>query len=213
MLSPHLTVEEAYLLAKYVRGVDPQAAGRAGAGAGRGRGRDVQERLHDSRREVPESPRRRRDRRALHGPASSTFDDLLAELDSGEIARACGSAAATSSDWIDDADGRAARRRRRASSCRTCSLRRCWSGPTYRLPGAAFAEREGSYVNSCRSAASVALGRFVRRPACGPKGSCTGNCSGEPGLYKPRRVLDEVAARDSRSSPPRPSRSVRWASI
>ncbi len=57
-----------------------------------------------------------------------------------------GSAAATSR--LDRRrGGRSARRRSNCWSCKTCSIRRCGDAATYQLPGAAFAERDGSYVN------------------------------------------------------------------
>ncbi len=67
---------------------------------------------------------------------------------------------------------------------------------TYQLPGAAFAERDGSYVNSRRSAAIGRAGPI--RPPAGVRaeGSLYWELLGMPGLYNARRVLDEIAARD-----------------
>ena len=59
VISPHLTVEEAYLLAKYVRGIDPQAVLALGPVPVVGEDETFQERLYDPRRKMPESPRRR----------------------------------------------------------------------------------------------------------------------------------------------------------
>ncbi len=57
VLSPHLTVEEAYLLATYIRSLDEKALLRARTSSARGRGRTLSEWLHDSSREVPQSTR------------------------------------------------------------------------------------------------------------------------------------------------------------
>ena len=69
VLSPFLTCEEAYLLAKFLKGLSRPGAAGAGPGAGRRRGRHLSEgpprqagpagQVHHPRREVPESPRRR----------------------------------------------------------------------------------------------------------------------------------------------------------
>ena len=73
VLSPHLTVEEAYLLCNMSRQFDPQAAVGPWPRPGRRRGRKFHKRLHDSCREVPESQRRRRDRRPLRRRQNRTW--------------------------------------------------------------------------------------------------------------------------------------------
>ena len=65
--------------------------------------------------------------------------------------------------WIDDGHGRAVRRLGYAWSCRICSVRRLWERATYQLPGAAFAEREGSYVNHADRLQTLAWA--IRPPA------------------------------------------------
>ena len=77
VLSPFLTCEEAYLLAKYFKGLSQRRAARARPGAGGRRGRHLPEgrrgtagradEVHDPRREVPEPPRRRGGAEALPG--------------------------------------------------------------------------------------------------------------------------------------------------
>ena len=68
VLSPHLTVEEAYLLAKFVA-ADRSRRRCSCWGPCRSWARtSVPERLHDPRREVSQPPRRRGDRQPLHGP-------------------------------------------------------------------------------------------------------------------------------------------------
>ena len=63
---------------------------------------------------------------------------------------------------------------------------------TYLLPGAAYAERDGSYVNRADRLQSV---RWAIRPPAGvrPEGSVYWELLGRKGLYNSRAVLEEVA--------------------
>jgi predicted molibdopterin-dependent oxidoreductase YjgC len=62
----------------------------------------------------------------------------------------------------------------------------------YQLPGAAFAERDGSYVNHADRLQS--FGWAVRPPAgVLPEGQLYWRLLRRSGLYPARRVLDEVA--------------------
>ncbi len=63
---------------------------------------------------------------------------------------------------------------------------------TYVLPGAAYAERDGSYVNRADRLQS-APGRSARRRECEPRGVCLWELLGRKGLYNSRAVLDEIA--------------------
>ena len=71
---------------------------------------------------------------------------------------------------------------------------------TYRLPSAAFAEREGSYVNHADRLQSVA---WAIRPPAGVRTELGvyWELLTMPGLPKARRVLDEVAAQIGFYSP------------
>jgi anaerobic selenocysteine-containing dehydrogenase len=62
----------------------------------------------------------------------------------------------------------------------------------YQLPGAAFAEREGSYVN-CKDRLQSAV--WAVRPPTGVRteASVYWTLLGMPGMYRSRRVLDELA--------------------
>ena len=201
VLSPHLTVEEAYLLGKYVRGIDPQAVLARGPGAGRRRGRDVPERLHDPRREVPQPPGRRRDRRALRRRAARTGTICSADVGRASRSARSGSPAAITTPWNDDGDGRASSRASRRSIVQDLFASPLWERADYQLPGAAFAEREGSYVNCARSAAIVPLGDSSAGRRAGPKGSCIGSCLDKPGLYNARSSARRSRRARSRTSP------------
>ena len=65
VVSPHLTVEEAYLLCRLARQIDPQALLAVGPIPVDGPGRNVSRGLHDSRRKVSQSARRRGGRESL----------------------------------------------------------------------------------------------------------------------------------------------------
>jgi anaerobic selenocysteine-containing dehydrogenase len=67
-----------------------------------------------------------------------------------------------------------------------------WDKATYQLPGAAFAEREGSYVNFGDRLQSFT---WAVRPPAGVRveGGVYWQLLAMPGMYKARRVLDEVA--------------------
>ena len=71
-----------------------------------------------------------------------------------------------------------------------------WDRATYQLPGAAFAEREGSYVNHA-DRLQTARGPSVRRPACGSRGGFIGNCSSSPGCTKPAACWTKLPPRFS----------------
>src|SRR5262249_41172948 len=67
-----------------------------------------------------------------------------------------------------------------------------WNIATFQLPGAAFAEREGSYVNHADRLQSFP---WAIRPAAGVKveGHLYWQLLEMPGLYNARKVLDELA--------------------
>ena len=67
-----------------------------------------------------------------------------------------------------------------------------WDRADYQLPGAAFAEREGSYVNRAGRLQSV---EWAVRPPAGVwvEGQLYWRLLGRPGLYNARDVLDDLA--------------------
>src|SRR5207245_4414713 len=73
----------------------------------------------------------------------------------------------------------------------------CFHSPLYekatvKLPGATFAEREGSYVNSQDRLQSF---RWAIRPPAGvlTEGQLYWQLLKKPGLYRAREVLDDIA--------------------
>jgi NADH-quinone oxidoreductase subunit G len=67
-----------------------------------------------------------------------------------------------------------------------------WNRATYQLPGAAFAEREGSYVNYADRLQNAV---WAVRPPAGVRveASVYWQLLGRSGMYKARRVLTELA--------------------
>jgi NADH-quinone oxidoreductase subunit G len=189
VLSPHLTVEEAYLLAKYARRVDPQALVVPGPVPVVGddesfkNGFTIRAEKCPNRRGVEEIVQHFMGRVA-------TLDDLSASIDAGET-RAAWVSGGYQHAWIDEATAG------RLSAVECLVVQDLFDSPlleraTYRLPGAAFAERDGSYVNHADRLQSVA---WAIRPPAGVRveAGVYGELLAMPGLVKARRVLDEVA--------------------
>ena len=83
-----------------------------------------------------------------------TFDEFLRRVGSRRDCRAFGSAGGYKNDWIDEATAR------RFERLQLLVVQDLFPSPlseraTYVLPGAAFAEREGSYVNRADRLQSV----------------------------------------------------------
>ena len=70
---------------------------------------------------------------------------------------------------------------------------------TYELPAAAFAERDGSYVNRSDRLQTVAW-PSARRGACGPRAACSGRCSAARACIIPAPCWTSSAARSSISA-------------
>ncbi len=180
LLSPHLTVEEAYLLAKYARSVDPQATIALGPVPKVGEdqrfpgGFTIRAEKCPNRRGVEEIV-------AHFMGRVATLDDLSAEIAAGNL-RAVWASGGYSSPWIDEAtaqkfDGLA------VLVVQDIFSSPLWERATHQLPGAAFAEREGCYVNH---ADRLQFAQWAIRPPAGVRveGGVYWQLLKEPGLYK-----------------------------
>ncbi len=189
VLSPHLTLEEAYLLAKYARRVDSQALVVLGPVPVVGgdetfkNGFTIRAEKCPNRRGVEEIVQHFMGRAA-------TLDDVSASIEAGET-RAAWVSGGYKDAWIDEATAG------RLAAVECLVVQDLFDSPlleraTYRLPGAAFAERDGSYVNHADRLQSVA---WAIRPPAGVRveAGVYGELLAMPGLVKARRVLDEVA--------------------
>jgi len=198
VLSPHLTVEEAYLLAKYAREVDPQAQVVLGPVPVEGTDETFKNGFTIHAEKAPN--RRGVEEVVTHFMGQvGTLDNLLISLASNEPT-AVWVSGGYKSGWID-----AAAADQIAGNAACLVVHDTFDSPltdkaTYRLPDGTFAEREGSYVNFSDRLQSVP---WAIRPPAGVRvaGSVYWELLGEVGLYKARRVLDEVAERIAFFSP------------
>jgi NADH-quinone oxidoreductase subunit G len=188
VLSPHLTVEEAYLLAKYVHAIDPRAQLVLGHVPIVGQDETFKNGFTIRAEKCPN--RRGVEQVVRHFTGRVTrFDEWLA---GGEIKdRAVWLSGGYKVDWID----------RRAAdllaSAACLVVQDLFPSPAveaaeFLLAGAAFAEREGSYVNFAHRLQSVL---WAIRPPAGVRVELGvyWELLGMPGLARARRVLDEIA--------------------
>jgi NADH-quinone oxidoreductase subunit G len=191
VISPHVTVEEAYLLAKYVRSIDPQAVLAMGPVPVAG---DDETFKNGFTIRAEKCPNRRGVEKVLasfaNGAGVLSWDQFLAQLDTNEI-RGVWCAGGYKSDWIDAATAS------RFADLRTVIVHDCFASPlaelaTILLPGATFAERDGSYVNFNDRLQSF---RWAVKPPVGVKseGPLLWQLLGNTGMYQARVALQEVA--------------------
>lgn len=191
VLSPYLTVEEAYLLATLVRSIDPEARLVLGPVPVVGQDERFPNGFTISAEKCPN--RRGVEEVIAHFEAGriTPLDEFLGELDRGGIRGVWFSGGYKKENWIDPS---AARRLQKLELLVVQDLfaSALTEQATYVLPGAAFAERDGSYVSRKDHLQSV---RWAIRPPQGvrPEGSLFWELLGKPGLYRSRAVLDEVA--------------------
>ena len=190
VVSPFLTVEEAYLLCKYVRVIDPAAVLVLGPAPIVGE----DERFPSGFTiRAEKCPNRRGVEQVIAGIARKVvrWPEFLDAVDAGDI-RAAWISGGYKRPWIDEPT---AERLARLDTLIVQDLfpsalsRRA----THVLPGAAFPERDGSYVNVDDHLQSV---RRAIRPPGGVRaeGSLLWELSGRQGLYRASTVLEEIAA-------------------
>ncbi len=189
VLSPHLTVEEAYLLCRYIRNIDGEALLSLGPIPILGEN----ERFPSGFTIAAEKcPNRRGVEAVISHFAQSipSFDDLLQELDNGAI-RGVWVSGGYKTPWIGQATVG------RFNRIEVLVVQDLFPSPlseraTHVLPGVAFAERDGSYVNRADRLQSVA--RAIRPPLeARSEGRVLWELLGRKGLYDPRTILEEIA--------------------
>jgi NADH-quinone oxidoreductase subunit G len=189
VLSPFLTVEEAYLLAKYIRSIDPAAL--LSLGPIPITGSDVTYPNGFTIR-AEKCPNRRGVEAVISRLADEplTWDQLCSRVVEENIDGLWVSGG-YKTDWIDEATAES------FSSVPLLIMQDLFASPlwniaTYQLPGASFAERDGSYVNIADRLQSF---RWSVRPPAGvmPEGALYWRLAGREGLYNARSVLNEVA--------------------
>jgi NADH-quinone oxidoreductase subunit G len=190
VVSPNLTVEEAYMLCQITRQIDPDAVLALGPVPVIGEDEVFRNGFVIHAEKAP-------NRRGVEGVLRHfsgvvmSFDDFLAQLDSGEIKTAWVTAGYRE-QWIDDAVAA------RFSNVDMLVVQDTfdsplWRAATYQLPSATFPERSGSFVNYKDRLQSF---KWAIRPPAGVwvEGGLYWQLLGKRGLYNPGVVLEEMAA-------------------
>jgi NADH-quinone oxidoreductase subunit G len=188
-LSPYLSVEEAYLLVTWLRSMDPEAFLALGPVPIVGEDQKFKSGFVVSADKSPN----RRGVEAIVGHFMHRipqFEDFLKELDRGDI-RGVWVSGGYKGPWIDEATVQ------RFANVPLVIVQDLFPSPlseraTYELPGAAWAERDGSYVNR-QDRLQTSL--WAVRPPWGvrPEGQLYWDLLGRKGLYNHRAVLDDLS--------------------
>lgn len=189
VLSPHLTVEEAYLLATYIKSLDKNALLALGPVPVVGEdesypnGFTIRAEKCPNRRGVEEIV-------VKLGGGLLTLEELADKLEEESIAGAWISGG-YKTDWNDDEMAA------KFAGLKTLVVQDMFASPLmqaahFQLPGAAFAEQEGSYVNHADRLQSF---RWAIRPPAGVQveGRLYWRLLEREGMFKARAVLSELA--------------------
>ena len=206
VLSPHLTVEEAYLLGTYIRQLDPQAVLALGPVPREGEDDALSGGFTIRAEKCPNRAGVEKVVARLGGEALD-WDGFLERLD----AEAFGAVWVTggypvqspanespSADELNDAGGPFSKAvAERFANVGLLVVQDTFASPlweraSYQLPAATFVEKEGSFVNASDRLQSFT---WAIRPPAGvqPEGRVYWRLLGRPGMYRARQVLDSVA--------------------
>ena len=191
VLSPHLTVEDAYLLAKYLRRIDDGAKLYLGPTPVVGADETFANGFTIRAEKCPN----RRGVEALLSHFSgkiASFDDFLADASAGAFDAAWITGGYKKSDWHtpEAVESVAGLKLLVVQDLFDSPL---WRQADFQLPGAAFAEREGSFVNfDCRLQSFT----WAVRPPLGARTEArlAWQLLQAPGMINVRQVLSEIAA-------------------
>jgi NADH-quinone oxidoreductase subunit G len=188
VISPHLTVEEAFLLCNYVREIDPEAVLAVGLIPVEGKDEKFPNGFTIRAEKCP-------NRKGVEAIVSRlgggllNWGDFLGRLDD-ESFGAVWVAGGYSAAWHEAAAAE------KFADVKTLIVQDCFSSPLwdradYQIPGATFAEREGSYVNAKDRLQSF---RWAIRPPAGvqTEGQLYWQLLKKPGLYCASAVLEEI---------------------
>jgi NADH-quinone oxidoreductase subunit G len=189
VISPHLTVEEAYLLATYIRGIDPRAILAVGPIPVEG----TDERFPSGFSIRAEKCPNRKGVEAIVsriGGGPLNWGDFLGRVASKSFGAV----------WLTGGyktlwnDGAVAEQFAdvKCLIVQDCFATPLWEHADYQVPGATFAEREGSYVNAKDRLQSF---HWAIRPPAGVRteGQLYWQLLKKPGLYHAAPVLDEIS--------------------
>ncbi|MCE9528737.1 MAG: molybdopterin-dependent oxidoreductase [Planctomycetales bacterium] len=188
VLSPHLTTEEAYLLAKYAKSLDANAVLALGPAPVEGTDEKFRNGFVIHAEKCPNL-------RGVEKVVSSlgrellNWGDFLPKAET-EAFGAVWVTGGYKTKWNDDnAVGSLANSK--LLIVQDCFASPLWERADYQLPGATFAEREGSYVNYQDRLQSF---KWAIRPPQGVKadGQLYWQLLGRTGLYNAAAVLEEI---------------------
>ncbi len=188
VLSPHLTVEEAYLLAKYAKSIDSSAVLALGPVPTQGTDEKFKSGFVIHAEKCP-------NRRGVESVVASLGGSLLnwgdfLGLAESEAFGAVWITGGYKTNWNDDA-AVASLANSKLLIVQDCFASPLWDRADYQLPSATFAEREGSYVNYQDRLQSF---KWAVRPPQGVKadGQLYWQLLGRTGLYNAAVVVEEI---------------------
>jgi NADH-quinone oxidoreductase subunit G len=189
VVSPHLTVEEAYLLCKFIRGLDPKATlavgpiPTAGADERFPTGFTIRAEKCPNRKGVEAVVSRL-------GGGLVNWGDFLGQVVSSPFG-AVWLTGGYHTPW-NDAEVTAKFDGTPLVIVQDCFASPLWDRADYQLPGATFAERSGSYVNATDRLQSF---DWAVRPPAGVmvEGRLYWQLLGREGMYRAADVLAEIA--------------------
>lgn len=194
-LSPHLTVEEAYLLATYIRRLDPQAVIAVGPIPVDGTDEKFKNGFTIHAEKCP-------NRRGVEAVAAHFAGKVISWEDFASQASSLGGVWVSGGykhNWNDAATAA------KFAGVKTLIVQDCftsplWDAATYQLPGGTFAERDGSYVNFNDRLQSFRWS--VRAPSgVQVEGQLFWLLAGRAGLFQSKQVMAEVAREISLFAP------------
>lgn len=201
VFSPWMTVEEAYLLATFLRSISPTATLAMGPidviGQDDQYPKDVHGRVKEAVKftiRAEKCPNRRGVEAVLghfNGNSFATFDDALGSIASGNVDAAY-LVGGDPRGWIDEQQAAA------LSGVKTLVVQDLLPSPaseraTFVLAGGAFAERDGTFVNHAGLAQEIH--RAIRGPGdARPDGRILWELCGRTGLFRASAVREEIAA-------------------
>jgi NADH-quinone oxidoreductase subunit G len=189
VISPHLTVEETYLLCRYIRELDAQAVLAVGPIPQEG----ADERFPSGFTIRAEKCPNRKGVEAIVsrlGGSLINWGDFLGQINGGGI----GGVWLTGGYRSEWNDGKVVETFAgvKLLIVQDCFASPLWDRADYQIPGATFAEREGSYVNASDRLQSFS---WAVRPPAGVmlEGQLYWQLTGRRGLYRAKDLLAEIA--------------------
>jgi NADH-quinone oxidoreductase subunit G len=191
VVSPNLTVEEAYLLCKLARKFDAEAVLALGPVPIVGEDESFPGKFTIHAEKCPNRKGVEEILAHFCEGQINTFDELLEELPDGKIKAAWISGGYPRGDWCD-AEASEKFAGLDLVVVQDVFASPLWNVATYQLPGAGFAERAGSYVNYARRLQSFT---WAIRPPEGVwiEGHLYWTMLGMRGLYNARKVMDDIS--------------------